>query len=95
MAAVPTPEEGAEAPRPPAPSLSDVAPAVLQKYFGEFPNTFLTQHHIRSYEAWDSTHFPCRLCDHVFGSGSKLHSSIWTVSCVYSLMVIGEPCTPA
>jgi DNA-directed RNA polymerase II subunit RPB2 len=54
MAAQQTSEEDAimEAPRAPAPSLSDVAPAVLQKYFGEYPNTFLTQHHIRSYEAF-------------------------------------------
>jgi hypothetical protein len=38
--------------RPPAPSLADHAPAVLRNYFGEYPNTFLTQHHIRSYEAF-------------------------------------------
>lgn len=41
-----------DAPRPPAPSLADYAPAVLRNYFNEFPNTFLTQHHIRSYEAF-------------------------------------------
>lgn len=33
-------------------SLAALAPAVLQKYFAEYPNTFLTQHHIRSYETF-------------------------------------------
>lgn len=33
-------------------SLADKAPAVLQAYFAENPNTFLTQHHIASYESF-------------------------------------------
>ena len=33
-------------------SLSDIAPAVLQQYFDENPNTFLSTHHIQSYEAF-------------------------------------------
>jgi DNA-directed RNA polymerase II subunit RPB2 len=35
-----------------ASSLSDKAPEVLRAYFNEFPNTFLTQHHIQSYESF-------------------------------------------
>ena len=42
--------------QPPAsgvtPSMADKAPAVLQRYFRQFPNTFLTQHHMESYEAF-------------------------------------------
>lgn len=38
--------------RAPAPSLADLAPAVLRNYFSEYPNTFLTQHHMRSYETF-------------------------------------------
>jgi DNA-directed RNA polymerase II subunit RPB2 len=42
--------------QPPAsgvtPSMADKAPAVLQRYFKQFPNTFLTQHHMESYEAF-------------------------------------------
>ena len=42
--------------QPPAsgvnPSLADVAPAVLRKYFDANPTTFLTQHHMQSYEAF-------------------------------------------
>ena len=34
------------------PSLADHASAVLRKYFDSFPNTFLTQHHMESYEAF-------------------------------------------
>ena len=34
------------------PSLADRASEVLQKYFNNFPNTFLTQHHVESYEAF-------------------------------------------
>ena len=34
------------------PSLADKAPAMLQTYFAEFPNRFLSQHHIESYEAF-------------------------------------------
>ena len=33
-------------------SLADIAPAVLRSYFNEYPNTFLTQHHIASYETF-------------------------------------------
>jgi len=36
----------------PAPSLADYAPAVLRNYFATYPTTFLTQHHIQSYEAF-------------------------------------------
>jgi len=36
---------------PPIPSLADLAPAVLHRYF-ESSNTFLTNHHIHSYEAY-------------------------------------------
>jgi len=36
----------------PAPSLADYAPAVLRNYFASYPTTFLTQHHIQSYEAF-------------------------------------------
>lgn len=35
-----------------APSLADNASALLRKYFDEYPNTFLTQHHIESYESF-------------------------------------------
>ena len=42
--------------QPPAsgavPSLADKAPVALQRYFQQFPNTFLTQHHMESYEAF-------------------------------------------
>ena len=34
------------------PSLADKAPAILRTYFDEYPNTFLTQHHIESYESF-------------------------------------------
>jgi len=34
------------------PSLADDASILLQRYFDEYPNTFLTQHHIQSYEAF-------------------------------------------
>ncbi len=51
--AAPLPEPPVEAPPvEDSPSLADAAPAVLRSYFNEFPNTFLTQHHIRSYEAF-------------------------------------------
>jgi DNA-directed RNA polymerase II subunit RPB2 len=33
-------------------SLADSAATVLQRYFDGYPNTFLTQHHIQSYEAF-------------------------------------------
>ena len=33
-------------------SLADKAPEILRNYFDAFPNTFLTQHHIESYEAF-------------------------------------------
>lgn len=35
-----------------SPSLADKAPAVLQTFFSEFPNRFLSQHHTESYEAF-------------------------------------------
>lgn len=35
-----------------APSLADHAPAIYKNYFSTYPNTFLTQHHIQSYEAF-------------------------------------------
>ena len=34
------------------PSLADSAPALFQKYFDANPNTFLTTHHLESYEAF-------------------------------------------
>ena len=34
------------------PSLASFAPVVLQRYFDEYPNAFLTQHHISSYESF-------------------------------------------
>jgi DNA-directed RNA polymerase II subunit RPB2 len=33
-------------------SLSDSAPTVLQRFFDEYPNTFLEQHHIETYNAF-------------------------------------------
>lgn len=36
---------------PVSPALADKAPAVLQRYYESAPTTFLTQHHIASYEA--------------------------------------------
>ena len=33
-------------------ALADVAPALYQRYFDAFPGTFLTQHHMESYEAF-------------------------------------------
>ena len=43
-----------EAPIPAAqsPSLADLAPVVLRSAFNEAPNTFLTQHHISTYESF-------------------------------------------
>ena len=35
-----------------APSLADYAPELFQRYFDANPNTFLTTHHIQSYEAF-------------------------------------------
>ena len=40
------------------PSLADKAPEILRKYFDEFANTFLTQHHIQSYEAFVFNEMP-------------------------------------
>ncbi len=34
------------------PSLADRAPEILRQYFTSFPNTFLTQHHMDSYESF-------------------------------------------
>ena len=33
-------------------ALADAAPAIYQRYFDAFPGTFLTQHHMESYEAF-------------------------------------------
>ncbi len=35
-----------------SPSLADAAPAILRQLFDSYPNTFLTQHHMESYEAF-------------------------------------------
>ena len=35
-----------------SPSLADVAPELFQRYFDANPNTFLSRHHIESYEAF-------------------------------------------
>ena len=35
-----------------SPSLADIAPELFQRYFDANPNTFLTTHHIESYEAF-------------------------------------------
>lgn len=40
------------------PSLADKAPEILRTYFDEFPNTFLTQHHIQSYESFIFNEMP-------------------------------------
>ena len=39
-------------------SLASFAPVILQRYFDEYPNTFLTQHHITSYEAFMFNELP-------------------------------------
>ena len=40
------------------PSLATFAPIILQRYFDEYPNTFLTQHHIASYESFMFNELP-------------------------------------